>query len=76
MYELKKGTNDCLFIYKDKKPIAGFHDENYAKLFYNYITNNFCDCGYMAIKGVCTQCGLPKINDFTNSDLENISHDR
>lgn len=47
MYELKKGTNDCLFIYKNKKPIAGFHDENYAELFFKFITNklkcNNCD---------------------------------
>lgn len=20
----------------------------------------FCDCGYMAFKGICTACGLPK----------------
>lgn len=22
--------------------------------------DNYCDCGYMAINGVCSSCGLPK----------------
>lgn len=64
MYELKKGTNDCLFIYKDKKPIAGFHDENYAKLFYNYITNEMiCDNCLSNVKlTICSKCYLQKVD--------------
>ena len=58
MYELKKGTNDCLFIYKDKTPIAGFHDENYAKLFYDFLNKKDqkcenCDIGKPVI---CEKC--------------------
>jgi hypothetical protein len=60
MYELKKGTNDCLFIYKNKKPIAGFHDENYAKLFYQFINNKLkcdnCDNEILENKCYCEKC--------------------